>query len=135
MLKNAHFSNIDPEFAAVKAECDANFGALFSLPLSELKAVSATAPPSLGPYVSKDLDIHHQNVPVRDGTDIDVRIYKAKNVQEKASLFLVSHGGGWVIGSHGIDEAVSRVVADKTNTVVVSVDYRMYLTFRNLCGP
>jgi acetyl esterase/lipase len=134
MLKNAHYSDIDPEFAAIKAECDANFDALFSLPLSEIKAVSANAPPALGLYVPKDIDIHHQNVPVRDGTEVDVKIYKAKNMHERASLFLVSHGGGWTLGSHGVEEAINLVVAEKTRTVVVSVDYRLYVTFGNSRG-
>jgi acetyl esterase/lipase len=134
MLKYAHYSDIDPEFAAIKAECDANFDALFSLPLPDLKAAAANNPPALGPFVPNDLDIHHQNVAVRDGTEIDIKIYKAKDVQKNASLFLVSHGGGWVIGSHGIEEAMSRVVAGKTRTVVVSVDYRMYVTFDNAHG-
>jgi acetyl esterase/lipase len=125
MSKYAHYAEIDPEFAALKADCDANFAALWDMPLNDLKAAWRAVPPVLGPYVSEDIDINHQNVAVRDGTEIDIRVYKAKNVPEKAPLFLVAHGGGWAVGSHGVEEATCRIVAEKAHAVVVSVDYRL----------
>jgi acetyl esterase/lipase len=125
MSEYAHYSNIDPEFAKIKDVTDATFGPLWSLPLDQMKFEIAKAPPALGDYVPDDINMHHEAVAVRDGAEIDVKIYKSKTVSPKASLFLVSHGGGWVVGSHGTEEAMNRIVAGKSETVVVSADYRM----------
>jgi len=125
MAKYAHYSDIDPEFAAIKSECDANFGAVWKLSLAELKVAWQNTPPALGPYVPDDIDIHFEKVAARDGTEIGIKIYKAKDASEGAKLYLVSHGGGFVVGSHSVEEATNRLVAGAGSTVV-SVDYRMY---------
>jgi len=72
-----------------------------------------------------DLDITHQMVSVADDTKIEVWVYKSKTVTSNALLFLVAHGGGWVVDGHDIKEGMNRYVAAKNNAVVVSVDYRM----------
>lgn len=93
--------------------------------MDEFKAAWKTFPPALGPDVPSDLDITHQKVPVRDGAQIEIRVYKAKRVPDNALLFFVAHGGGWTVGGHEIEEGMNRSVAGRNNTVVVSVDYRM----------
>jgi acetyl esterase/lipase len=125
MAKYSYYSDIDPEFAAIREEVDKNYGAIWDLPLAEVKDAWENIPPALGPYVPNDLDIHNKNIPVRDGYEVDVRIYKSKNTPDNASLYVVAHGGGWCVGTHGVEEAMNRIVADKTPTVVVSVNYRL----------
>jgi len=123
--KYSHLSKVDPAFVPLQKECDDNFKVLWSLPMDEFRAAWKNTPPALPQDVSMDLDITHQMVPVADGTKIEVRVYKSKTVTSNALLFLVAHGGGWVVGGHDIEEGMNRYVAAKNNAVVVSVDYRM----------
>lgn len=93
--------------------------------MDQFQAAWKTLPPPLPQDVPLDLDITHQMVPVRDGTEIEIRVYKAKMVPDNALLFFVAHGGGWTVGGHEIEEGMNRFVAGKNKAVVVSVDYRM----------
>ncbi|KAI9874523.1 MAG: hypothetical protein M1830_009649 [Pleopsidium flavum] len=123
--KYSHLSKMDPAFTPLQKECDGNFKVLWSLPMNEFRAAWKNTPPALPQDVPLDLDITHQMVPVRDGTKVEIRVYKSKKVPSNALLFLVAHGGGWVVGSHDIEEGMNRYVAAKNNAIVVSVDYRM----------
>lgn len=123
--KYAHLSQIDPAFAPLQKECDATFKALWSLPMDEFCTAWKTLPPALPEDVPLDLDITRQMVPVRDGTAIEIQVYKAQTVPDHALLFFVAHGGGWTVGGHEIEEGMTRYVAGKNDAVVVSVDYRM----------
>lgn len=67
---------------------------------------------------------------VRDTTipgpagDIPVRIYTPSNATDH-SLILWFHGGGWVIGDLDNEDPACRVIANSTNSVIVSIDYRL----------
>ncbi|RFU28432.1 hypothetical protein B7463_g7921, partial [Scytalidium lignicola] len=126
--KYGHLSKIAPEFVPLQRELDANFKALWELPIDEFKQGWINAPPALAediPVPGKDIQITHQLIPVRDGNKIEIRVYKPIEPEPEALLFLNSHGGGWSVGSHNVEEGQNRNVAAKTKSVVVSVDYRM----------
>ncbi|KAF2102884.1 hypothetical protein NA57DRAFT_71870 [Rhizodiscina lignyota] len=76
------------------------------------------------------LTIEDQEIPVRDGAKIGIRIYKPKSVQPQAPLVFVTHGGGWVIGVHGAEETMNKYIAGRNGAVVISVDYRMAPEFK-----
>jgi acetyl esterase/lipase len=124
--KYGHLSIIDPEFAAIKPAHDAFTAKIWSLPLNQIRAMVNTPLeyPDFVPSVD-DLVITEKKVPVSDGTEIGIKIYKQKSPVADAVLYYVMHGGGWVVGSHGIEEVMNRSVAKKNGAVVVSVDYRM----------
>ena len=122
--KYSHLSRIDPAFAPLKDEAARNFNELWKLPMKEfLEAWKVPGP--LPDDIPVDLNISHQKVPVTDGTEIEIRVYKAKDVSPNALLYLKAHGGGWVVGTHDLEEAENRYVSARNNAVVVSVDYRM----------
>jgi acetyl esterase/lipase len=95
--KYGHLTDIDPEFAPLKAPTDEAFAQLWSLPMAEFKMGWLTTPPALPencPVPGKDIEISDIQVPVRDGTKLGVRIYKSVKPQKDAVLVLKAHGGG-----------------------------------------
>lgn len=56
--------------------------------------------------------------------DIRVRIYKPEG-NEKRPLMVFIHGGGWIGGSIDAVHHYCMAVADRANSVVVSVDYHL----------
>jgi len=126
--KYGDLSEIDPEFAPFREEIDKNFVVLWGLPMDEFKAAWLSAPvalPENPPEQGKDYEIEELQVPVRDGTKIGVRLYKPITPVENAVLVLKAHGGGWVVGSHEVEEVENRMIAAHAKAIVASVDYRM----------
>ncbi|PVH73125.1 lipase/esterase [Cadophora sp. DSE1049] len=131
--KYGHLSAIHPDFEQIKEAVETDFAALWELPVEELIARWRTAPPALlkdSPIEGKDITIDHKKVPVRDSTEIEIRIYKPIEPMPNALLLFNAHGGGWVLGNHGIEEGQNRLVAAENKAVVVSADYRMAPEFK-----
>lgn len=63
-------------------------------------------------------------IPVSQNDEIKVRIYTPEG-QGPFPIFVYYHGGGWVIGDIEISDASCRMLANRTNRIVVSVDYRL----------
>jgi acetyl esterase/lipase len=65
-------------------------------------------------------------VPVRDGTEIDIKIYRRRTgcEGEAAALMFRMHDGGWATGGHDMEEAENLWLAASHDVVLVSVDYR-----------
>ena len=128
-----HLSKIDPEFAPLKEETDRNFAALWSLPVAEFKNAWLTAPlvlPEVVPEPWKDYEVADRRIPVRDGAKIGLRIYRPIKHAGNATLVLKAHGGGWVVGSHEVEEVENRMLAAHAGAVVASIDYRMAPKYR-----
>jgi len=63
-----------------------------------------------------------------DANGVPVRIYRPterKEGDEPATALVYFHGGGWVAGSVEVYDPLTRALARRANTVVVSVDYRL----------
>jgi acetyl esterase len=58
------------------------------------------------------------------GGDLKIRIYTPSTGTDH-SLILWFHGGGWVIGDLDNEDAACRVIANSTDSVIVSIDYRL----------
>jgi acetyl esterase len=56
--------------------------------------------------------------------DMRVRVYRP-NDSDNLPLFLYFHGGGWVVCDLDTHESVCRMIANRANCCVMSVDYRM----------
>ncbi len=63
-------------------------------------------------------------IPVDRDVEIPVRIYTPEG-EGPFPLFVYYHGGGWVIGDMETADASCRMIANKTERIVVSVDYRL----------
>jgi len=92
-----HLAALNPEFASFKDSIDKEFDALWDLPMEEFLESWRVAPPALlkdSPVIDKDITIEHMKVPVRDGTLIEIRIYKSTTPIDNAILNFNTHGGG-----------------------------------------
>ncbi len=56
---------------------------------------------------------------------IPIRVYRAANVATPAPAVVYFHGGGWVIGDIESHDNLCRAIANRSQAVVVSVDYRL----------
>lgn len=76
------------------------------------------------PRVSLPVVVDHQ-VPLDDGSQMRVRRYRPALAPRVAPAIMFFHGGGFTVG--GVDEydRLCRYIADRTNAVVLSVDYRL----------
>ena len=68
--------------------------------------------------------VDHQ-VPVADDTTVLVRRYRPENAPRLAPAILFFHGGGFTVGSVEGYDRICRYIAERTNAVVLSVDYRL----------
>ena len=61
------------------------------------------------------------------GSDIPIRIYTPRELKpgEKLPVLLWFHGGGFVIGSLDTHDSACRMLANKADCLVVSVEYRL----------
>ncbi|KAJ2903014.1 hypothetical protein MKZ38_010520 [Zalerion maritima] len=130
--KNGHLSELDPEFAKVKPGVDAGLGAMWAedLTIQQFKDawMAPSYVPSGFPEEGKDVVVTHKMVKVRDGADVEVRVYTpaiASGSNTKLPFAYRMHGGGWVIGGHDTEHAENLYLCKKANVVVASVDYRL----------
>ncbi|KAL3486462.1 Alpha/Beta hydrolase protein [Aspergillus germanicus] len=122
----ARYAIPDPDFDKYK-DMENPFTGADGLSVSAMREIFSQMPVSF-PYAEKaaaNVRVRHQQITARDGAELDLRIYKDAHVVGKAILFFVTHGGGWVLGDHNVEEGMNRLVAKKTNSVVVSVNYRL----------
>lgn len=71
-------------------------------------------------------DVRDTTVPAT-GRDIPVRIYRPFTEPDAGPLpvTLFFHGGGWVFGDLDTQDNIARIMASRSGTIVVSVDYRL----------
>ena len=63
-------------------------------------------------------------IPVRDGTQIKVRIYRPSSIND-LPVIIYYHGGGFVLYDLESHDRVCRRLAKTNNAIVVSVEYRL----------
>ena len=68
--------------------------------------------------------IEDKKIAMRDGAKITIRIYKPKT-NEMLPVIIYYHGGGWVINDINTSHESCIQLAQKTEHIVVSVDYRL----------
>jgi acetyl esterase len=62
-------------------------------------------------------------IPALDGTTLQARLYADDPAPD--ALVVYFHGGGWVLGSVAAFEPYTALLAQRTGTAVLSVDYRL----------
>ncbi|WP_018913254.1 alpha/beta hydrolase [Thiomonas sp. FB-6] len=67
--------------------------------------------------------MRHLSVPALDGTPLHARLYADDPAAD--CLVVYFHGGGWVLGSVAAFEPYTALLAQRTGTAVLSVDYRL----------
>ena len=91
------------------------------MPVAQARAhfsgVSALLPP--GPQMA---EVRDHSIPVEGGA-IKARLYRPGGAVRGLTVYL--HGGGWVLGTLDDFDAFCRALAQRSGSVVVSVDYRL----------
>jgi acetyl esterase/lipase len=130
--KNAHYAELDPIFATLKPAIDSGLDAIWNpeSSIEEFRAAwSGNSPSPAGcPVEGEDVVTEKRMIPMRDGVEREICIYRAKEDKEgsgKKAVVLRCHGGGWVIGGPNTEHPESLMLAGKTNSIVVVIDYRM----------
>lgn len=127
--KYGHLSTLDSDFAAAKPVIDPMIESIWepSLSLDEFRKMwlNEGPPPPGCPVEGQDVITATMKIPMRDGYEVEVKTYSPKEKKEGSVLMMRFHGGGWVVGGHCTEHSESLMIAGRTNTVVVSVDYRM----------
>lgn len=63
-------------------------------------------------------------VPIDKTVSVKIRVYTPKR-EGPLPILLYFHGGGWVLGDLDTCDATCRLIAELTERIVVSVDYRL----------
>lgn len=144
--KYGHMSEKIPEYAAAESAIAAAYAKVWEcpdIPSARIVAGNADAAiPSGGPDRYHHVVTEFLHFPARDGTLIELKVYKSPNVKPNATLMYRMHGSGketspcmqtlffanptlgWCVGSHEVDGAENVYAAVNPNIVVVSVGYR-----------
>lgn len=73
--------------------------------------------------------VSNQQITVRDGSDIPIRIYTPK-AEGQLPIIIFYHGGGFVTRSIDSHDRACRRIAFNNNAIVVSVGYRLAPEFK-----
>lgn len=96
--KNAHLSEVNPDFAPLIPGVNAAFEQIWTY--SDMTEFRGNWTKTRGTYPANvpttGFNITHQNIPTRDGTEVEIRIYKPESAKEdeKLPFLFVLHGGG-----------------------------------------
>jgi acetyl esterase len=115
-------SNLTPQ-AKAYLEMFNQLPALYKMQPQQVRDLFAQAPPvevELAPLAQ----IEDRLIPVGEDANIKIRIYTPQG-QGPFPLFVYYHGGGWVLGDIEASDASCRMIANRTGSIVVSVDYRL----------
>jgi len=116
---------LDPlQEAQFRAEGTLNAPKLDELPLAEALALLRPKRPPYTPPPGEAALVEDRAIPGPQGHPIPVRVYRpaASGVH---NVLLHLHGGGWVGGSIGNDDARCHATCRRANIVIVSVAYRL----------
>ncbi|KAF5664456.1 ab hydrolase superfamily [Fusarium heterosporum] len=126
--KYGHLSKKTPEYERVEPSIRKVYAAHHALPDFPAVRVAAGDPdavmPSGGPDRYKSVVTELIEIPTRDGTLIELKVYKSPNVRDNAVLMYRIHGGGWCVGRHEVDGVENVYAAMNPSIIIVSVDYR-----------
>ncbi|KFY71794.1 hypothetical protein V499_08030 [Pseudogymnoascus sp. VKM F-103] len=92
--------------------------------MAELDAAKVLALDKEMPELKKGLEISNIMVAMRDGEDLEMRIFKPEN-GESLPVYLGYHGGGWSAGSNDSEELLNRNVSKTLKVIVFSLAYRL----------
>jgi acetyl esterase len=104
-------------------------------PLHTLKPQQARQSPSFAdaykrvmsnfgiPMPATNVDTMGRDIPVAGGT-INVRLYTPHTAKSSYPVIVYYHGGGWVVATIDTYNSSAQALAERTEAIVVSVEYR-----------
>lgn len=101
----------------------------YTMTPNEVRKVREAAPkPQVQQCVSL-ATIENVQMTVRDGSTINGRVYIPEG-EGPFPVIIYYHGGGWVLNSIETSDASCQLLASNTQSIVVSVDYRLAPEFK-----
>lgn len=101
---------------------------LTTMTAERARALRAALPP-VRVKIGQVAKIENLTIPVRDGAQIPVRIYTPIG-EGPFPIIIYYHGGGWVLNDLNTCHASCTLLAEKTHSIVVSVEYRLAPEFK-----
>lgn len=80
------------------------------------------------PGAIKEVTEHDRKIPVRDGSEITVRVYKPEESRvpvQGSPLIVMYHEGGWSMGDLTDEETNCRLFSRDLGAVCINVEYRL----------
>lgn len=77
------------------------------------------------PITVKPIIIENKTVKAKDGHDIPIRIYTTTTMNSDLPILYYIHGGGFFGGHPGVVEESVKLIVEKYDLPIVSVDYRL----------
>ncbi len=96
---------------------------LVTMSAQEAREMRSKAP-NLKRPTAQLVTIKQQTITMRDGHKINIRIY-TPNGQGPFDIIVYYHGGGWVLNDLNTCHESCSYIAQQTNQIVVSVEYRL----------
>ncbi|OQV10567.1 hypothetical protein CLAIMM_14545 [Cladophialophora immunda] len=127
-MSNAWMSQVDPGFESLIPGLRETFRKIWTFEdINEFRENWSIIRGQYPTYVpSEGFDISYRTKRVRDGTPIELRVYRPSGAvqTERLPLLFVLHGGGFVAGNHDTENSMCRSVCVKNRMVVISIDFR-----------
>lgn len=95
----AHLSEVNEDFAKLIPGVNKAFETIWTYEtIDEFRGNWTKTRGSYPDYVPSDgFEIRHEMIPVSDGSEVELRIYRPNGSgKEKLPLLFVLHGGGWI---------------------------------------
>lgn len=95
--------------------------------LAEMRAAIEVELPGLEGEVALNDDIKNYVVNADDGHGIALRVYTPVGLKTETArpAMLFAHGGGWCLGSLSLYDRPCQTLANATDRIILSVDYRL----------
>lgn len=118
-----NYSRLDPELAAALQTLPPNFGRIDRDNLAKVREVMAQQR-AAAPVVATNVVVEHKGVPGPEssGGKVPVIVYRRPSTSPQPALLWV-HGGGYILGT--AEDERARVIAERLDCAVISVDYRL----------
>lgn len=115
--------NLDPQIAALIEELDAGFPPVHTMTGAQARATirSRFVPPVEPEAVA---EIRNETI-TGPGGDIQIRIYRPADGDDRLPVLVYAHGGGFVFCDLDSHDGLCRNIANRVPAVVVSVAYRL----------
>lgn len=110
----------------------AKFPRIDQVPIEETRRARAEGRMITGEVVPIYRSALAENLQVNTGQqNIDIRVFKPEQIK---GVYLHIHGGGWVFGSHDLQDDWLEEIATSCHVAVVSVQYRLATEHPFPCG-
>ena len=77
------------------------------------------------PIVTKTIEVTNNSVMAEDGAEIPIRIYTTSTMTDGQPILYYIHGGGFFAGHPEVVEESVKLIVERYDIPVVSVDYRL----------